>query len=468
MLLLAGGSLAVRAEPKVILDDEIRALLVTKLPPEEGHEQGLELLKAGQWDDGLREIERGCRELEQPSACDALARSAATGYVDGGLHAAERWRAAGRRLERSQCADGDWFACGLLGDATLWGHGVRRDERRARQLIVQSCEGTGSWCAEAASLVSAGVGGKADERRAVELAEHGCTEIDGASCAWAAYGRFIGTPAIRDRAAALKQMGTACELGDRRACRHLGLVYELGIGVPPSLSEAQGWRDVAVKSAVRDCGGGHWRPCSERLPELRGLWLPLGNALLGLGAECVRGEVDGCLAVAKAVRVLRAGRVGDVAAAWIERRAAGLMAGHCTPFTPLSCRRLARLRSGHSGEGSGDAEARELLTVGCLGDDLSACLDLPSSEHRARRLPGWVVRLACAGHDPRGCALLAEPGSPDAVDALIRRCFLGDADACAQAARAEAGDMELTADHLHALDRYWRELSSSGWAAFDE
>jgi TPR repeat protein len=167
-------------------------------------------------------------------------------------------------------------------------------------------------------------------------------------------------------AQARQQFEEECRQGGAEACSALGVINEVGIGVP-----ANAVRAVALYEGA--CRDGNRRGCAN-----------LGVAR----AEGIGGPVD----LPAAVRLLEPA---------------------CAEGDARACAHLAGMRESGVGVSKDPLLAAHLLELACNGEEASACLALGDLRARARQFESAAASYGkgCLHGDEAACARLAGPGA---------------------------------------------------------
>jgi TPR repeat protein len=141
-----------------------------------------------------------------------------------------------RKMLEAGCKGGSAFACGSLGSVYAEGHGVPKDEARAKQILARGCDAHGSLaCVNAMAVSRRGQPDSAPlSPAAVALLDRACGyggDRDGV-CRFSSDG---DAPA----ATYLENQKTGCARGDGMACRLLGWAIETGYGTPVDVGAAR-------------------------------------------------------------------------------------------------------------------------------------------------------------------------------------------------------------------------------------
>jgi TPR repeat protein len=197
---------------------------------------------------------------------------------------------AARSVERmaDACQRGDLEACADLGLRYEKGHGVARDASRARELYRKACDG--GWGNGCMVFGVARFQGSLDETpdptAGIALLEKGCTLGEAQACVIAGELLFRGVSGRADvpkagefyasacragnidgcvgeamvlvnrglHGKAVGMLRKACDEGHARGCSNLGILYEMGMGVPRELATAQElWRKACSLGSDDAC-----------------------------------------------------------------------------------------------------------------------------------------------------------------------------------------------------------------------
>jgi TPR repeat protein len=161
---------------------------------------------------------------------------------------------------------------------------------------------------------------------------------------------------------ARQQLSEECRRGGAEACSVLGVIHELGLGVPANAARA-------VALYERACHDGNRRGCAN-----------LGIAR----AEGIGGPVD-------------------------LRAAAQLLEPACAEGDARGCARLAAMRESGAGVSKDLRLAAPLFDLACSGEEASACVSLGDLRMQARQFDSAMVSYGegCLHGDEAACARLA-------------------------------------------------------------
>ena len=239
-----------------------------------------------------------------------------------------------------------------------------------------------------------------------------------------------------DAAKAAPLYTKACDKGDAPSCAGLGVLHELGAGVPRDRMRALSLYDKACQeSDALGCaykafllGAGRGIKQDEA-----GAAEAAKSAVPGLGAGCDRGEAKHCVALAALL-----GKTEESRAAQLEQQA-------CDAGEPTGCTNLGVRTLLGAGVFKDAKKAATLLDQGCKGGDPSGCTDLAILNAKAnfnlrREVRGATAfKLVCEGIYGVGCTgwgmLIPTPAEhpkdPAAAVALsTKACDAGELIAC--------------------------------------
>jgi TPR repeat protein len=201
------------------------------------------------------------------------------------------------RIFAEACSLDDARACGFAGRLWLDGRGVSRDTKRGLELLMGACDdGVATACAVgirwANEPANAGEMKSAPDLLARLEAERTCLAGQGDACLQVGLLFFSGRDAYpRDRTRAMKAFERGCDLGDSRACRHLGRSLFLAEGVAQDVERA-------ATVLARACHSGDGPGCSTlgSLTERgQGVARDVAKARALYHDGCTAGDVSGCL-----------------------------------------------------------------------------------------------------------------------------------------------------------------------------
>jgi len=170
------------------------------------------------------------------------------------------------------------------------------------------------------------------------------------------------TPDPETVAQATQQFDEECRQGGVQACSALGVINELGLGVPANAARA-------VALYERACRGGNRRGCAN-----------LGVAR----AEGIGGPVD-------------------------MQAATQLLEPACTEGDARACAHLAGMRQSGGGGSKDPLVVAHLLELACSGEETSACVALGDIRTKARQLDSAMASYSngCMHGDDAACARLS-------------------------------------------------------------
>ncbi len=353
-------------------------------------------------------------------------------------------QARGAAMLSEACTHGDPRACVYLGVALVGGHGVGRDDVRARGLFRAACDaGQGEGCAHFAWTMLDARGGPADAPEATAILTRTCGRGERLACQYLArvYDGAWGGPVNPERAAMM--LDHACELGAASACE---------------TARERARERLVLQVRMARCEAGDVGACVESAVVQYERDAPEAQAAAAevFRRACEAGNDEGCFRRAVALEVGRGVVVDEAAAAGIFRR-------QCDARNPRACWRLGQMVSEGRGTVRDDTRANRLYERACVGEDFRGCGALGARtywgvgvpQNRPRGL--MLLRRACEHDQAYACGVLGRigmDGAPDdaraSVALLVRACDAGEGFACFDAARAARRGIGMARDEAHA------------------
>lgn len=183
-----------------------------------------------------KHLEQSCAK-DTVEACVQLARM----YEYGSGVAENFYIALGYR--NRACELKDSHQCLLVGDYYAFGRLGKQDFKEAKKYYQNSCDfGNGDGCERVAYLYLLGKGVRKSKNQAENFYQKACVLGDGFACYQM---KFIFNKRFKRTTKQTDVPQDACERRTREACYEIGIVYELGIGVPINLARAKRYYKAA-------------------------------------------------------------------------------------------------------------------------------------------------------------------------------------------------------------------------------
>jgi TPR repeat protein len=289
---------------------------------------------------------------------------------------------------------------------------IKKDDRRywqdddplknfpaARSATVKLCGAGDGWgCAQAADSYRKGLGGGADDTRAVALARKGCEGNVNASCVVLGILYEKGQTIQPDKQSAARLYRDACGQGNLRGCADLGNLYQLGQGVAQDYSHAHTMFQTA-------CDGGEMVGCSNLgILDAEGL----GGAKDPAAARsfyrkaCDGAEMVGCYNLGVMYQD------GDSVAKNADL-AVALFRKACEGGEMRGCNQLGLMYDSGAGLTKDAAQAVVMYRRACAGGEATGCFSLGVKFTNGQGVAqdgiqaASFFRTACDGSDMRGC-----------------------------------------------------------------
>lgn len=330
------------------------------------------------------------------------------------------------KLAEKSCKEGNALSCTALGRLYTYGHGVKKDNLKAKEYFKQACiggindsckdigmeydktvlsaeiqmytkscsAGDSVGCYKLGRAYYRGDGIAKDIIKGMELLNRSCDANYGKACSYIGINYQFARPNELDKMEAYYLK--ACNAGDAEQCGNLGYLYSRGLYV--TKDEAKG-----IDYSKKGCDGGYAQACIN----LAGMYQPskgedyrdvIEKRIQLLSKACDAGDVSGCMGLGQS-------KDGFF-------KASKLYTQSCENGNPEACNALGTLYERGRGITKDNIKAEEMYVKSCELDPEFQCSHLGDRyvkgygvEHNQDKAIA-AYKKGCDAGSSRSCSLL--------------------------------------------------------------